>query len=663
MNISASALQLVCGFFGTDLPRFKISNNLNQLVQVFSTTNQLPFFTTYHIYPNETYCVKCNKIFDSSSRLARVVHLYLGSGEIVNAVVHFYTCKHQHTKFSSDNPVTYFPSYYVTQTNLIKERRFTQSHIIGSKYIYFGGHYAFETSLLRDYLMLFAIGAITIYAFVDVYNFKHRLVVNDDQKLDRKLFIRTILSFALIQFLFFMDYQNVDVPYNCSGKDIDMFFLSMSAYRSCIICQTMETPEYEHFMIGCDRSPLNGHEYCADHVHKYHSEQTHVVPEDDDDDYTSLRNGKRRMSYHQLSCNTKKLKPESYISNCHRTFGIIIYVFNCNVLLAVHEIMRSETIKEVLAGLCDIIRVSSDNTNTLQPGEMASSWLPKTIVYDDCCHVVKHIIDYFPNYFRQTPASTFLYHSSFTIDAYHYRNHTDKWCQQYLNPNENEVVKRFNTQSAEQSNSWIKRFAKQFKSDSALSDIALINNHIGFEGQQQPINNPNYISTRELMSSSTDDHFDGLPLPPFTQFKKKHIQQQSDHDHPNKRPNLYTTTEVEHTSIQSPDSIISSQLTPNQLLHLSQAHISSTYDLRTHQQSETPAQNLQLRRLSLSDTDDQQIDLFCGGETTPQQAILLQKVSNHNNTIDNLRSKTYKDYSMDNSQHLDSRLPKHHKFE
>ncbi|CAF4043126.1 unnamed protein product [Rotaria magnacalcarata] len=117
---------------------------------------------------------------------------------------------------------------------------------------------------------------------------------------------------------------------------------------------------------------------------------------------------------------------------------------------------------EVLAELCDIIRVSSDHTNTLQPGEMANSWLPKTILYDDCYHVVKHIIDYFPKNFRQTPASTFLYHSSFAIDAYHYRNHTDKWCQQYLNPNENEVVKRFNTQSAEQSNSWIKRFSKQF---------------------------------------------------------------------------------------------------------------------------------------------------------------------------------------------------------
>jgi IS1 family transposase len=168
------------------------------------------------------------------------------------------------------------------------------------------------------------------------------------------------------------------------------------------------------------------------------------------------------LPYHRLSCNTKKSKPDAYVSQAYRTFGIIIYVFNCNILLGVHEIMRSETVKEVLAGLCDIIRISSRNTQTAQPGEMANSWLPRTIVYDDCCHVIKHIIDYYPNFFRATPASTFLYHSSFAINAYHYRNHTDSWCKQHLNPDNNDIVKQFNTQSAEESNSWFKRFTKQF---------------------------------------------------------------------------------------------------------------------------------------------------------------------------------------------------------
>ncbi|CAF1589148.1 unnamed protein product, partial [Didymodactylos carnosus] len=52
---------------------------------------------------------------------------------------------------------------------------------------------------------------------------------------------------------------------------------------------TIETPEYAHFMIGCDRSPLSGQQYCAHHIHTSHSQQTNLV-EEDDDDYILLRN-------------------------------------------------------------------------------------------------------------------------------------------------------------------------------------------------------------------------------------------------------------------------------------------------------------------------------------------------------------------------------------
>ncbi|CAF4641710.1 unnamed protein product [Rotaria socialis] len=140
----------------------------------------------------------------------------------------------------------------------------------------------------------------------------------------------------------------------------------------------LETPEYQHFVIGCDRSPLPGQEYCTHHVEMNHSSQINLIG-DEDEDYILLRNGKRTHFYHRLSCNTKKSKPESYISNSHRTFGVIVYVFNCNILLAAHEIMRSETVKEILAGLCDIIRITSVNKDTVKPDDMADCWLPKTI--------------------------------------------------------------------------------------------------------------------------------------------------------------------------------------------------------------------------------------------------------------------------------------------
>ncbi|CAF1667768.1 unnamed protein product, partial [Adineta ricciae] len=93
--------------------------------------------------------------------------------------------------------------------------------------------------------------------------------------------------------------------------------------------------------------------------------------------------------------------------------------------------MLSETAKEMLAGLCGIIRILSDKIK-----------LPTTFVYDDYCHVVKHIIDYYPSTLRATPASSFLYNLSLSIEAYHYCNRVDKWYKEHLNPDKNDIVKR-----------------------------------------------------------------------------------------------------------------------------------------------------------------------------------------------------------------------------
>ncbi|CAF1270014.1 unnamed protein product [Adineta ricciae] len=48
----------------------------------------------------------------------------------------------------------------------------------------------------------------------------------------------------------------------------------------------------------------------------------------------------------------------------------------------------------------------------------------------------------YPSTFRATPASTFLYNSSLSIDAYHYCNRVDKWYKEHLSPDKNDIVKR-----------------------------------------------------------------------------------------------------------------------------------------------------------------------------------------------------------------------------
>ncbi|CAM4833485.1 unnamed protein product [Rotaria magnacalcarata] len=53
--------------------------------------------------------------------------------------------------------------------------------------------------------------------------------------------------------------------------------------------KAIETPECQHFVIGCDRNPLPGQEYCTHHVEMNHSSQINLI-EDGDEDYILLRN-------------------------------------------------------------------------------------------------------------------------------------------------------------------------------------------------------------------------------------------------------------------------------------------------------------------------------------------------------------------------------------
>ncbi|CAF5113897.1 unnamed protein product, partial [Rotaria sp. Silwood1] len=203
------------------------------------------------------------------------------------------------------------------------------------------------------------------------------------------------------------------------------------------------------------------------------------------------------------------------------------------------------------------------------------------------------------------------------------------------------------------------------ESSRTTPSIALIHNDIQLTGQQQLIKNQNNVLTTELMSSHIDDHFDEFPLPPFTQFQKKNIPQKQNQDRPITAPSVHATAQFQNTCTQPPVCISSFELTPEQLFYLTQVHLSCTYDLRTHQQSQNKNDNLQLLDVPLSDTDDQQIDLFCGGGTTPQNAIHLQQASinnNDNGTLTDFRSKPYKDYLLDNSTSMISRCLTPHKF-
>ncbi|CAF3873870.1 unnamed protein product [Rotaria sp. Silwood1] len=216
--------------------------------------------------------------------------------------------------------------------------------------------------------------------------------------------------------------------------------------------------------VGCRNSPRYQDVYCEEHKDRRDNAETDVgEPLTSNESWyerpTQLRNGKK-VFYDALSCKTLKSKPGHYISNTFRTLGIVLWILNCNIIVSSVELLRSESIKEIIGGLCQLIRfsqtgVSEDNT--------AICHVPQNIIYDDGCHLIKTIIDHFGGLLYHNAATAFLYKKcTFTIDRLHYQNHRDSWCKQYLNPDNNPSLNGINTEACEQTFSWLNKFSKSF---------------------------------------------------------------------------------------------------------------------------------------------------------------------------------------------------------
>ncbi|CAF4660302.1 unnamed protein product, partial [Rotaria socialis] len=223
------------------------------------------------------------------------------------------------------------------------------------------------------------------------------------------------------------------------------------------------TAEFYSVIVRCDKTPKPGVDYCDEHRDRRH---VSIMSDDEDcidnEDFIKLRNGKQYMRYQSLTCNTTKSFPMKYVSACHRSFVIIVYFTNCGVCLSINEIYRGETVKEILMVWFDIISATSTNIKSTLPSEVANTPLPRVILYGDCCHLIKYLIDYYDYTIHKTPASSWLINCQFAIDKLHWPNHKDIWCRKYLCPYKNPVVQANNTQSCEQANSVLKKYVNQF---------------------------------------------------------------------------------------------------------------------------------------------------------------------------------------------------------
>ena len=137
------------------------------------------------------------------------------------------------------------------------------------------------------------------------------------------------------------------------------------------------------------------------------------------------------------SCNTIKTKNRFYA----RTGGILVMAKPCGVIVAIAEIIGGESVTQVATVIEDYLTKSSSRT--------------KCLLYDDACHLSKHV--------RCRCVYPLLANLEMKIDKFHFKNHTDSWCIENMNPNDSQFLKDVNTEVMEQIFSWFKGFSSSLK--------------------------------------------------------------------------------------------------------------------------------------------------------------------------------------------------------
>ena len=135
--------------------------------------------------------------------------------------------------------------------------------------------------------------------------------------------------------------------------------------RVCLVkSSSIATEEFsEPFMIGCCRTPARNSFYCE--VHKDSKAAVESLAT-----VTKRNNQKRRRGVNGTSswrksanrgfgatgCRTSKERSSSYINKCARSFGVIATVTNCGIVTGFSELLRSETIREIIHLFVSTIR-------------------------------------------------------------------------------------------------------------------------------------------------------------------------------------------------------------------------------------------------------------------------------------------------------------------
>lgn len=227
IEINAEKLQLISSLFGSDiLPNFSTGFNAKDLVLEFSLLNKLPSFTPYQLVPFTDVCPTCSKVLDRTLSKEHLVTLYLHNHDIVPAVVFTLTCTHARTEKNQHARTVITPNFIQTRN----ERIFTYDSFRNSTFLYLGGKFVFDRNIFIQYMADLISNSATLEGFVASYNNQRRQKRNHDGTLGFSLFTRSILSFSLINFVFFMGLPEIALPKLCRPEQMNPYFETIENY-------------------------------------------------------------------------------------------------------------------------------------------------------------------------------------------------------------------------------------------------------------------------------------------------------------------------------------------------------------------------------------------------------------------------------------------------
>ncbi|CAF1545641.1 unnamed protein product, partial [Adineta ricciae] len=146
------------------------------------------------------------------------------------------------------------------------------------------------------------------------------------------------------------------------------------------------------------------------------------------------------------------------------SYGVILTMYNCGIILNFNELYRSESPTRVLHHLFTTI-------DCLSP----SVPLPKYLIYVNACGLLLTFQNRFENgHIRHTARTDALNNMTFLVDKFHIGNHTRPMCQAQTNPYKYPDVNGINTVVCEQTNSKLKKYQNAL---SSFSFPQIVQNH------------------------------------------------------------------------------------------------------------------------------------------------------------------------------------------